>query len=186
MFPTSSHFNARDAQGPVPSDRVSSSLTRKLPLRVTGSHPRCHAHGPHPRPCAAVECPGPASLTFFLPKITRPGSASRFPPRSSHLDSISRSPSRSGASTAVLSLSQRLEPPRLRSAVYACALTPGARSPRSLRGGPLVAARASPSPRACTSVPLAGAGGSQLPATVCGRARECMAASVWGVPTGEL
>lgn len=101
-----------------------------------GSRPRATPEALRDR-----ECPHPASLTLVLPQITRPGSASRFPPRSSHLDSLSPSPPRSGASSAVLSLSQRLSPPGLRSTVCACAHPPGTRSPRSLRGGPLVAAR---------------------------------------------
>lgn len=138
---------------------MSSSLAGKLPFRVTGRPRRGHAHGPRPRPCETMECPGPAPLTFFLLQITRPGSASRFPPRSSHLDSLSPSPQRPGASTAVLSLSQRLSAPCLRSAVCACAHTPrvgwgvGASLSQEPPGRPLAA---SPSPGAHTKVPLAG------------------------------
>jgi hypothetical protein len=119
--------------------------TGKTPLREaelapgTVGHPRGHAHGPRPRPCAyrserqgaavpvpSPELPGPARTPGFLP-----GLPIRFRPLSPLSGyRSSRPPSAS---------SQRLRPAAAQP--FAPAHSRLARAPRSLRGGPLGATR---------------------------------------------
>lgn len=119
-------------------------------------------------------------------KITRPKSAFRFPSRSSHLDSLSPSPPEMGSIHCgpQLLLTSLTAQPRL-SRLRLRTLTRGSLS-QEPPGRPVSCCAPLPRPCACTSVPLAAAGGSQLLARVCGRAPECVAASVRGVPRGEL
>lgn len=141
--------STRYAQGHDLHDRIPlGSQTGKIPLRRAcfrslDGHPQGHAHEPRPRPCLhrsersdtavlvpSPKLPGPDRTPGFFPDLpTRFLSLSLLSGQSSQL--------------LLLPLPNPQDPPAsppAKPVVCACAFAPWVCAPRSLRGGPLVAA----------------------------------------------
>lgn len=137
-------------QGHDLRDRIPlGSQPGKIPLRRAcsrslGGHPQGHAHEPRPRPCSYRSERSDTAVLVPSPKLLgpdqNPGSLPDLPTRFLSLSLLSRA----GVQRSFLGLLRTPKPTSLtpgQACVCACAFAPWVCAPRSLRGGPLVAAR---------------------------------------------